>query len=48
VDGKDDKYLTHILSLKGYMHTCGKPDDHMRRVLGTSALLAAVQDVCAE
>ena len=47
-DGKDGKYMTRILSMKGYKHTGGKPDDEMWWVLGTNALLAAVQDVCAE
>jgi hypothetical protein len=53
VDGnfdRDGKYLTHILVLgfKGCMHTCGRPDDQMWWVLGTTALLVVVQDVCAE
>ena len=47
-DGKDGKYLTRILSMKGYRHTGGNPEDKMRRVLATNALLAAVKDVCAE
>jgi hypothetical protein len=47
-DGKDGKYLTRILGMKGYEHTGGKLEDKMRRVLGTNALLAAVQDVCAD
>ena len=47
---RDGKYLTHILVLgfKGCMHTCGRPDDQMWWVLGTTALLVVVQDVCAE
>jgi hypothetical protein len=47
-DGKDGKYLTRILSMKGYRHTGGNPEDKMRRVLATNALLAAVKDVCAD
>jgi hypothetical protein len=47
-DGKDGKYLTRILGMQGYQHTGGKPEDKMRRVLGTNAPLAAVQDVCAD
>ena len=47
-DGKDGKYMTRILRMKGYKHTGGKPDDEMWWVLGTNALLAAVQDVCAD
>ena len=31
-DGKDWKYLTHILSLKGYRHTGGEPDDQIDAV----------------
>ena len=38
-DGKDGKYLTRILGMKGYMHTGGKAEDKMRRVLATNALL---------
>ena len=48
VDGKDGKYLIRILGMKGYRHTGGKPEDKWWRVLCTNALLAAVQDVCAE
>ena len=48
VDGKDGKYLTRILGMKAYKHTGGKPDDQMRRIVATNALLAAVQDVCAD
>ena len=47
-DGKDGKYLTRILGMKAYRHTSNIPEDQMRRVLGTNALLAAVQDVCAD
>ena len=47
-DGKDGKYLIRILGMKGYRHTGGKPEDKWWRVLCTNALLAAVQDVCAE
>jgi hypothetical protein len=47
-DGNDEKYLTRILGIKGYKRTGGKPEDKMWRVLGTNALLAAVQDVCAD
>jgi hypothetical protein len=47
-DGKDGKYLKRILRMKGYKHTGGELEDEMRRALGTKALLAAVQDVCAE